>query len=152
MERQGLVEREKAAEDARGMTATLTGAGLERLHDAYPYALASVRTNDPWCQYPGPGRASSVVTVAGRPGRITDEPVATATFLPSASNTSQVPMAMLRPRWITVPRAVRSRPSGATGRRKYTLRSTGPNAVPAGSVVCTEPSMAVPASMAMAPP
>ena len=27
------------------MTATLTGAGLERLRDAYPHALASVRTN-----------------------------------------------------------------------------------------------------------
>ena len=45
MERQGLVEREQAAADARGMTATLTGAGLERLRDAYPHALASVRTN-----------------------------------------------------------------------------------------------------------
>ena len=45
MERQGLVEREQAAKDARGMTATLTEAGLERLRDAYPYALASVRTN-----------------------------------------------------------------------------------------------------------
>ena len=45
MERQGLVDREQAAEDARGMTATLTGAGLERLRDAYPYALASVRSN-----------------------------------------------------------------------------------------------------------
>jgi DNA-binding MarR family transcriptional regulator len=45
MERQGLVEREQAAEDARGMTAALTRAGLERLRDAYPYALASVRTN-----------------------------------------------------------------------------------------------------------
>src|SRR5208283_874119 len=57
------------------------------------------------------------VTVAGRPGRITADPVATATFLPSASNTSEVPIAMLRPRWITVPRATRSRPSGETGRR-----------------------------------
>ena len=45
MERMGLVEREQAAQDARGMTATLTGAGLERLRDAYPHALASVRTN-----------------------------------------------------------------------------------------------------------
>ena len=45
MERQELVERRQAAEDARGMTATLTGAGLERLAEAYPYALASVRTN-----------------------------------------------------------------------------------------------------------
>ena len=38
-------EREQAAADARGMTATLTGAGLGRLRDAYPHALASVRTN-----------------------------------------------------------------------------------------------------------
>src|SRR3984885_3465082 len=45
MERQRLVDREQAAEDARGMTATLTSAGLERLRAAYPYALASVRTN-----------------------------------------------------------------------------------------------------------
>jgi DNA-binding MarR family transcriptional regulator len=45
MERQGLVERGHAAKDARGMTATLTGAGLERLRDAYPHALASVRAN-----------------------------------------------------------------------------------------------------------
>jgi DNA-binding MarR family transcriptional regulator len=45
MERQGLVVREQAAGDGRGMTAALTAAGLERLHVAYPYALASVRTN-----------------------------------------------------------------------------------------------------------
>lgn len=45
MERMGLVERGQAAQDARGMTATLTGAGLERLRQAYPHALASVRTN-----------------------------------------------------------------------------------------------------------
>jgi DNA-binding MarR family transcriptional regulator len=45
MERMGLVEREQAAQDARGMTATLTGAGLERLRESYPHALASVRTN-----------------------------------------------------------------------------------------------------------
>ena len=45
MERQGLVARRQADQDARGMTATLTEAGLERLSEAYPYALASVRTN-----------------------------------------------------------------------------------------------------------
>jgi DNA-binding MarR family transcriptional regulator len=45
MERQGLVVREQAAGDGRGMTATLTEEGLERLHEAYPHALASVRTN-----------------------------------------------------------------------------------------------------------
>jgi DNA-binding MarR family transcriptional regulator len=45
MERQGLVVREKAAADGRGMTATLTEAGLERLAEAYPHALASARTN-----------------------------------------------------------------------------------------------------------
>lgn len=45
MERMGLVERQQAAQDARGMTATLTSAGLERLGEAYPHALASVRTN-----------------------------------------------------------------------------------------------------------
>jgi len=45
MERQGLVVREQAAGDGRGMTATLTEAGLERLHEAYPHHLASVRAN-----------------------------------------------------------------------------------------------------------
>jgi DNA-binding MarR family transcriptional regulator len=45
MERQGLVVREQAAGDGRGMTATLTEAGLERLDEAYPHHLASVRTN-----------------------------------------------------------------------------------------------------------
>ena len=45
MERQGLVKREQASDDARGMTSTLTEAGLERLREAYPHALASVRTN-----------------------------------------------------------------------------------------------------------
>jgi DNA-binding MarR family transcriptional regulator len=45
MERQGLVKREQASEDARGMTSTLTEAGLERLREAYPHALASVRAN-----------------------------------------------------------------------------------------------------------
>jgi DNA-binding MarR family transcriptional regulator len=45
MERQGLVSREQSEEDGRGMTAMLSGAGLERLGEAYPHALASVRTN-----------------------------------------------------------------------------------------------------------
>jgi DNA-binding MarR family transcriptional regulator len=45
MERQGLIMREQAAGDGRGMTATLTEAGLGRLHEAYPHHLASVRTN-----------------------------------------------------------------------------------------------------------
>jgi DNA-binding MarR family transcriptional regulator len=45
MERQGLAVREQAAGDGRGMTATLTQAGLERLHEAYPHHLASVRAN-----------------------------------------------------------------------------------------------------------
>ncbi|HME02656.1 MAG TPA: alpha/beta fold hydrolase, partial [Solirubrobacteraceae bacterium] len=41
------------------------------------------------------GSVSSVVTVAGRPGRITVDPVATAAFLPSALNTSDIAIAML---------------------------------------------------------
>lgn len=45
MEREGVVIREKAADDLRGTTATLTDVGLERLREAYPYALASVRNN-----------------------------------------------------------------------------------------------------------
>jgi DNA-binding MarR family transcriptional regulator len=45
MERQGLVTRGQAEHDGRGMTATLTAAGLQRLQQAYPAALASVRTN-----------------------------------------------------------------------------------------------------------
>ena len=45
MERQGLVVREQAAGDGRGMTATVTGAGLDRLREAYPHHLASVRAN-----------------------------------------------------------------------------------------------------------
>src|SRR5215468_9720381 len=72
-----------------------------------------------------------MVTVAGRPGRTRADPLATATFLPSASNTSGVPIATVRPRWVTVPCATRSWPFGATGRRKLTLKSTEANAVPA---------------------
>jgi DNA-binding MarR family transcriptional regulator len=45
MERQGLVVREQAHGDGRGMTATATEAGFERLSEAYPYHLASVRTH-----------------------------------------------------------------------------------------------------------
>ena len=45
MERQGLVVREQATGDGRGMTATPTAAGMERLRKAYPHHLASVRTN-----------------------------------------------------------------------------------------------------------
>jgi DNA-binding MarR family transcriptional regulator len=45
MERQGLVERHRVAGDGRGMTAKLTELGLERLKDAYPHALACVRTH-----------------------------------------------------------------------------------------------------------
>jgi DNA-binding MarR family transcriptional regulator len=43
LEGQGLVERVKCAEDARGSNAVLTDAGLARLEEAYPTHLASVR-------------------------------------------------------------------------------------------------------------
>jgi DNA-binding MarR family transcriptional regulator len=43
--RQGLVSREPFADDGRGRVAQLTEAGLRRLEQAYPYALASVRRN-----------------------------------------------------------------------------------------------------------
>jgi DNA-binding MarR family transcriptional regulator len=45
MARQGLVERRSAETDARGLMAVLTDAGLRRLEQAYPHALASVRSN-----------------------------------------------------------------------------------------------------------
>ena len=45
MEKQGLLTRQHAVHDGRGMTATLTSAGSQRLSEAYPFALASVRTN-----------------------------------------------------------------------------------------------------------
>jgi DNA-binding MarR family transcriptional regulator len=40
---QGLVERVKCAEDARGSTVVLADAGLARLEEACPAHLASVR-------------------------------------------------------------------------------------------------------------
>src|ERR1700751_4690216 len=43
--RQGLVSREPFADDGRGRVAQLTEAGLSRLEQAYPHALASVRRN-----------------------------------------------------------------------------------------------------------
>src|SRR5260370_1649144 len=43
--RQGLVSREPFADDGRGRVAQLTEAGLRRLEQAYPHALASVRRN-----------------------------------------------------------------------------------------------------------
>lgn len=43
LESQGLVQRVKCAEDARGSNAVLTDAGLARLKEAYPTHLASVR-------------------------------------------------------------------------------------------------------------
>jgi DNA-binding MarR family transcriptional regulator len=45
MARQGLVERRPAETDGRGLMAVLTEAGLRRLEEAYPHALASVRSN-----------------------------------------------------------------------------------------------------------
>ncbi|MFF3380635.1 MarR family winged helix-turn-helix transcriptional regulator [Streptomyces sp. NPDC002680] len=45
MARQGLVERRSAETDGRGLMAVLTDAGLRRLKEAYPHALASVRSN-----------------------------------------------------------------------------------------------------------
>jgi len=45
MEQQGLVARQRDADDARGMTTTLTPDGLVRLQEAYPFALASIRAN-----------------------------------------------------------------------------------------------------------
>lgn len=43
LEKHGLVERVKCAEDGRGWNAVLTDAGLERLEQAWPTHLASVR-------------------------------------------------------------------------------------------------------------
>jgi DNA-binding MarR family transcriptional regulator len=40
---QGLVERERASSDGRGLNAVLTDAGLDRLRRAWPTHLASVR-------------------------------------------------------------------------------------------------------------
>jgi DNA-binding MarR family transcriptional regulator len=45
MQRQGLVTRQASEQDGRGMTATLTQGGRTRLAEAYPFALASVRTH-----------------------------------------------------------------------------------------------------------
>ncbi|WP_248961976.1 MarR family winged helix-turn-helix transcriptional regulator [Sphaerisporangium perillae] len=43
LEAQGLVERVRCDEDARGLNAVLTDAGLARLEQAWPTHLASVR-------------------------------------------------------------------------------------------------------------
>jgi DNA-binding MarR family transcriptional regulator len=43
LEAQGLVERERASSDGRGLNAVLTDAGLGRLRRAWPTHLASVR-------------------------------------------------------------------------------------------------------------
>ncbi|MEU6430479.1 MarR family transcriptional regulator [Microbispora sp. NPDC046973] len=43
LERQGLVERVRCDDDARGLNAVLTDAGLARLEQAWPSNLASVR-------------------------------------------------------------------------------------------------------------
>jgi DNA-binding MarR family transcriptional regulator len=40
---QGLVQRERPSGDGRGWNAVLTDAGLQRLHEAWPTHLASVR-------------------------------------------------------------------------------------------------------------
>jgi DNA-binding MarR family transcriptional regulator len=45
LERQGLVERVRAASDGRGQVAVLTADGLARLKKAWPVHLASVREN-----------------------------------------------------------------------------------------------------------
>jgi DNA-binding MarR family transcriptional regulator len=43
LEAQGLVQRERASSDGRGLNAILTDAGLNRLRRAWPTHLASVR-------------------------------------------------------------------------------------------------------------
>ncbi|NAS20125.1 MarR family transcriptional regulator [Herbidospora sp. NEAU-GS84] len=43
LERQGLIERVRSDEDARGWNAVITDAGLARLEQAWPTNLASVR-------------------------------------------------------------------------------------------------------------
>ena len=43
LEAQGLVQRERASGDGRGLNAVLTDAGLKRLRRAWPTHLASVR-------------------------------------------------------------------------------------------------------------
>jgi DNA-binding MarR family transcriptional regulator len=43
LEMQGLVQRERASGDGRGLNAVLTDAGLDRLRRAWPTHLASVR-------------------------------------------------------------------------------------------------------------
>ena len=62
-------------------------------------------------------RSSTSPRLAGRSGRNIEDPVASTTGLPSAFSTVARVIAIVRPAWITSARAVRSRPSGITGRR-----------------------------------
>ena len=41
--RQGLIDRQRSADDGRGQSAVLTDAGFARLREAWPHHLASVR-------------------------------------------------------------------------------------------------------------
>jgi hypothetical protein len=88
----------------------------------------------------------------GRSGEIIALPVAMATRFPSASSTRHVVTAIVRPRYSTVARATRSRPSGVTGRRKLTFRSSVPKEVPGGRVVVTAVLITVSARAMRAPP
>jgi hypothetical protein len=70
-----------------------------------------------------------------RPGRISTEPTACATRAPSGPVIWQVAIAIVRPRWATVARAVSSPSAGSTGRSMYGFRSIVLNPVAAGTVV-----------------
>ena len=66
-----------------------------------------------------------------------DEPVASNTGFPSAFVTEARVIAIVRPLWTTSARAVRSVPSGGTGRRKFAFRSRPAIATPGPAIVST---------------
>jgi hypothetical protein len=86
------------------------------------------------------------------PSTITTDDIASATIAPSSPAIWAWAVANLRPRWATVAVARSRRPSGQTGRASWTLRSSGEQTVPGGSVVATAPVDTMSARNASTPP
>ncbi|GAA3830576.1 MarR family winged helix-turn-helix transcriptional regulator [Streptomyces chiangmaiensis] len=70
LEKQGLIQRAKCDEDGRGWNAVLTDAGLERLEEAWPTHLASVRRHilDHLGEYDLANLTSALQYIATTPG------------------------------------------------------------------------------------
>lgn len=98
------------------------------------------------------GSCATAGEVQFRSATMTKEDIANATVSPESSVIRPFVVAKRLPRWTTVPAARSVRPSGRTGRTKWTVRSNGEQTECAGITAPVAPVMTTSSNSASMPP